>query len=1365
MAIFQFRSRTTRATLLVAALGSLWATAALAQTFVPMGPSPGFGPTTTIQSADAPPNGTVSGAVQAIVTDPTNPNTMYIGATNGGVWVTRNGGASWAPLSDNQRSLSIASLSVDPTNPNVLIAGTGLTSNGFIGNGDIASRGGPRIGVLYSTSGGSSWSELGGATLQGKSIVGVAARGSTILAAAAEPYDANAAGGLFRSVNTGASFAPVTLGSGGGTVAVTALAADPNNQSVFYAAVNSTVAGDRGIYFSSSAGASWSKGLDLGAGQIARLATGPGGSVVAGIYDNTSNRLVGLKLSKNGGAAGSWIDLALPNTNSTGQASTNLALAIDKTNPNIVYVAGTLNNAASTLSAYRVVLNNDNSSAIQTLTDDGTANGSSPHADARAFAFDASGRLIMVGDGGVYVRTNPQGTDGVWTGLNSSTLQLREAYAIAYDAISKRLVVSAQDTGIAYQAQRGGTLFTAIGGGDGVNAVVNDKSFSDHSVIYTTSQNLGPLERRTVDAQGRTVTTTDFVTTKGSKNVLGFEPDDFTEAANPGGPLDSLPFSSKIVLNKIDPTKIAFGTNYVYATVDIDASSNTLSLTNLGTAGTQIGPITALAYGTIDTPDALLAGTGPAFLGQPGRLFLSTMTAAGSLTQLTAYAGGTPSSVVFDNRTMAHFYVADTAALWGTNNTGTTFTDLTSNVTALNIVRPTSLEFISNNGVNALLVGGLSNVVNGQNLAVADSDPAGNLANWRTFGFGLPNTIVNQIVYNPAVDVLALSLFGRGAWLLYDVTAYFPTATVLRFGLADNDSAPPVSFLTNGIYATRSLEKVGSGTLTISGTTAYTGSTSVLAGQLVANGNLSSSSGVFIAGGAMLSGTGIVPSTVVSGALAPGNSPGTLTVAGNLTFNGGSSYLIAVAGPVASRTNVSGTATLGGTVTAAFQPGVLNQRYTILSAAGGRVGAFDSSTISGLPGFINGSLGYTPTDAFLNLQASFAATPGLGGNQRSVARALDTAFNAGPGLGAMPALFGLTPGQIPSSLSILAGDNASVGESVTMAAGSQFAALMANRSATRRAGDQTAELAAACNTAAPTACDDPPPPSDWSAWATAFGGAQWLNADPVTGSAAAQQNIGGGAFGGDYRAGPQTLVGVAAGLSDSNYSVSATGASGRATGAHFGLYGMQDWRTFYVNAAVAYSRFDGNATRSIAGIGNTETAKSSTVSSQLAGRVEVGRPFEVGQFDGAQFGLTPFAALQPSQLWLPGVVESSVTATGAPGVFALAYQPQATTSLPTFLGAQLDAKTELNGRPLTGWLRAAWVHEFLTSRSVTAGFTVLPGSSFTVDGARAASDAARFDFGVKYAVGSQTSLFANGNVELSDRGQAIAGTVGLRIVW
>jgi subtilase-type serine protease len=107
----------------------------------------------------------------------------------------------------------------------------------------------------------------------------------------------------------------------------------------------------------------------------------------------------------------------------------------------------------------------------------------------------------------------------------------------------------------------------------------------------------------------------------------------------------------------------------------------------------------------------------------------------------------------------------------------------------------------------------------------------------------------------------------------------------------------------------------------------------------------------------------------------------------------------------------------------------------------------------------------------------------------------------------------------------------------------------------------------------------------------------------------------------------------------------------------------------------------------------------------------------------------------------------------------------ATTSLPLYLGAQFDAATEIGSRPVTAWARVAWMHEFLPDRSVSAGFSVLPGTSFTVDGAKAAYNAARIDLGVKYAVADRTFLYANGGAELSDRGQSIGGTVGLRIVW
>ncbi len=468
---------------------------------------------------------------------------------------------------------------------------------------------------------------------------------------------------------------------------------------------------------------------------------------------------------------------------------------------------------------------------------------------------------------------------------------------------------------------------------------------------------------------------------------------------------------------------------------------------------------------------------------------------------------------------------------------------------------------------------------------------------------------------------------------------------------------------------------------------------------------------------------------------------------------------------VSDQVMVNGQARLAGTALAVFQPGItFAKSYILVSATNGLTGTFGTLSTQNLPGVLGGSLGYSPTNVTLNLRASIAERPGLGGQQLAVGRALDTAFNAGPGLGGMPALFSLTADQLPYALTVLSGSNASVGLSTDMMAGSQFTSLMTSRSLTRHADQQTAELAA-CDQA--TACQvgayEAPP--NWSAWATAFGGGQWLNAEPTSGAPAAQQSIGGGAFGGDFRVGPQTVLGAAAGVSVSNYGVSYTGANGRATGAHFGVYGLHDMGTFYANGSLAYNRFDGSATRVIAGIGSTETAKSSAVSSQLAGRLEVGRPFEVAKLESGQMGITPFVAIQPAQLWTPAYTEWSVTQNGAPGVFALSYQAQGTTSLPTFLGAQLDGETMVNARPLKGWIRAAWVHEFLPDRGITAGFTVLPGSTFSVDGARAASNAARLDLGVKYAVGSQTSLFANSNVELSDRGQSVGATVGLRIMW
>ena len=118
----------------VSAAALLWASAAAAQVFQPQGPSPSSGAVDVVQSGDAPPNGTVVGAVQAILLDPAL-NRMFIASPNGGVWSTTIGSANptWTALTDRQASLSIASLALDQSDASgqTLVAGVGLTSNGI----------------------------------------------------------------------------------------------------------------------------------------------------------------------------------------------------------------------------------------------------------------------------------------------------------------------------------------------------------------------------------------------------------------------------------------------------------------------------------------------------------------------------------------------------------------------------------------------------------------------------------------------------------------------------------------------------------------------------------------------------------------------------------------------------------------------------------------------------------------------------------------------------------------------------------------------------------------------------------------------------------------------------------------------------------------------------------------------------------------------------------------------------------------------------------------------------------------------------------------------------------------------------------
>src|SRR5207247_377472 len=61
--------------------------------------------------------GAHSGRVNTIVTNPVNDQIAYLGAANGGVWKTTNGGKIWTPLTDHAVSLAMGALAIDPVNP------------------------------------------------------------------------------------------------------------------------------------------------------------------------------------------------------------------------------------------------------------------------------------------------------------------------------------------------------------------------------------------------------------------------------------------------------------------------------------------------------------------------------------------------------------------------------------------------------------------------------------------------------------------------------------------------------------------------------------------------------------------------------------------------------------------------------------------------------------------------------------------------------------------------------------------------------------------------------------------------------------------------------------------------------------------------------------------------------------------------------------------------------------------------------------------------------------------------------------------------------------------------------------------------
>ena len=95
----------------------------------------------------------MSGRIIDMEVHPTNSRLIYAGTAGGGVWQSKDGGATFNPIFDDHAQ-SIGAVTLDPNDPdNTIYVGTGETwTRNSVSIGD---------GLYKSTDGGSNWSKIG----------------------------------------------------------------------------------------------------------------------------------------------------------------------------------------------------------------------------------------------------------------------------------------------------------------------------------------------------------------------------------------------------------------------------------------------------------------------------------------------------------------------------------------------------------------------------------------------------------------------------------------------------------------------------------------------------------------------------------------------------------------------------------------------------------------------------------------------------------------------------------------------------------------------------------------------------------------------------------------------------------------------------------------------------------------------------------------------------------------------------------------------------------------------------------------------------------------------------------------------------
>jgi len=230
--------------------------------------------------------GPVGNRLTSVVGVPRDPNVYYVGAASGGIWKTIDGGVHWQPISDSLPVSSIGAMAIAPSDPNIVWAGTGepwIRSHISVGQG-----------IYKSTDAGKTWTLMGLEKTGRISRVVVHPNNPDIVMVAAlgHAYGPQPERGIYRSTNGGKTWDRVLFTDENSGASF--LEMDPKNPNILFAGMwpieirtwgRESGGPGSGLFKSTDGGATWKKLSGNG------LPTRTTGKVVVAVAPTNSNRV------------------------------------------------------------------------------------------------------------------------------------------------------------------------------------------------------------------------------------------------------------------------------------------------------------------------------------------------------------------------------------------------------------------------------------------------------------------------------------------------------------------------------------------------------------------------------------------------------------------------------------------------------------------------------------------------------------------------------------------------------------------------------------------------------------------------------------------------------------------------------------------------------------------------------------------------------------------------------------------------------------------------------------------------------------------------------------------------------------------